>query len=59
MTAYKINLDDKYVMALVIICDLEGDLTVEICNEIIEDMVMAGELPKNSTIKLPKSKGIH
>ena len=59
MTAYKINLNDKYVMALVIICDLEGDLTVEICNEIIEDMVMAGELQKNSTIKLPKSKGIH
>mgnify|MGYP006425146331 FL=1 len=46
-------------MALVIICDLEGDLTVEICNEIIEDMVMAGELQKNITIKLPKSKGIH
>lgn len=59
MTAYKINLNDKYVMALVIICDLEGDLTVEICNEIIEDMVMAGELQKNITIKLPKSKGIH
>lgn len=46
-------------MALVIICDLEGDLTVEICNEIIEDMVMAGELQKNIAIKLPKSKGIH
>jgi hypothetical protein len=59
VTAYKINLNDKYVMALVIICDLEGDLTVEICNEIIEDMVMAGELQKNITIKLPKSKGIH
>jgi hypothetical protein len=59
VTAYKINLNDKYVMALVIICDLEGDLTVEICNEIIEDMVMAGELQKNIAIKLPKSKGIH
>jgi len=46
-------------MALVIICDLEGDLTLEICNEVIEDMVLAGELPKDIVIKLPKPKEIH
>jgi len=59
VTVYKVNLSEKYAMALVIICDLEGDLTLEICNEVIEDMVLAGELPKDIVIKLPKPKEIH
>jgi hypothetical protein len=41
----KVNIVDKYALALLLLCEVDGELTTDLCDEIIVEMIEAGESP--------------
>jgi hypothetical protein len=59
MAIINITLIDKYELALVLICEIDDDLTPEVCDEIIIEMIEAGESPVPIKFSPKTKKELH
>jgi hypothetical protein len=55
MAIISVELIDKYELALTLLCEVDEELTPNLCDEIIIEMIEAGE----SLFSLPNKKEMH